>query len=375
MADTINIMVLYWGRKGGGAHYSLELARELNLQKGVNLTLSISNQCELREQFRKIGAPIHYVDTNPNIPAYAFNLTFGRPKIKKGLIRFLQNRGVDLVIIGMDFFWGETIYKACREEGVKSLLVVHEATPHPREPFYMVLMKKAGLSKSITGADHLVTLTDHVKRIVTDRYPVADSDISVIPHGIFSYYNASSPRKLPEKGPTRIIYFGRIEYYKGLDLLVDAYSKLEKMHSNLILEIWGSGSLAEVKEKLTELQNVKIENRWVGEEEIPKIFQQAHICVLPYRDASQSGIVGIASDAGVPIVATPAAGLVEQLEKAGAVIARDIDADALCDAMNELLQNPGLYSNLSEESIRYAESLQWDSIAEEFHRLGLKLTE
>lgn len=375
MADSMNITVLYWGRKGGGAHYSLELARELNLKKGVNLSISISNQCELRQQFQSIGAPIHYVDTNPNIPAYAFNLTFGRPKIKKGFIRFLQKKQVDLVIIGMDFFWGETIYKACREEGVKSLLVVHEATPHPREPFYMNLMKKAGLPKSITGADHLVTLTDHVKRIVMDKYSVSDSDISVIPHGIFSYYTASSPQKLPEKGLTRIIYFGRIEYYKGLDLLVDAYSKLEKAHSNLILEVWGSGSLADVKEKLTELQNVKIENRWVGESEIPKIFEQAHICVLPYRDASQSGIVGIASDAGVPIVATPAAGLVEQLKGAGAIIADDINADALCDAIHELLQNSELYSKLSEKSIHYAKSLQWDSIAEDFHRLGLKITE
>jgi glycosyltransferase involved in cell wall biosynthesis len=111
----------------------------------------------------------------------------------------------------------------------------------------------------------------------------------------------------------------------------------------------------------------------VGEDEIPHIFERADICVLPYRDASQSGVVGIASDAGVPIVATPARGLTEQLQETGAVIADGISAGSLQDAIDQLLQKPELYADLSEKSIHYAKALQWDSISREFYKLGVEL--
>jgi glycosyltransferase involved in cell wall biosynthesis len=61
------------------------------------------------------------------------------------------------------------------------------------------------------------------------------------------------------------------------------------------------------------MPGVSIENHWVAEADIPGLIAQADALVLPYREASQSGVIPIAHAMGVPVVAMPAGGLSEQV--------------------------------------------------------------
>lgn len=370
----MNILFLYWGKKGGGAKYSLEVARGLSKLEGVHVHLSVSDQCEIIHEFNDLSLPTLHVATYRSVYGFIKKYTFQRFHLQQKLENYILINNIQCVIIGMDFFWSSLIYNACKKTGSKAVYVVHEPKPHPREPVMMSLVKRYTIKKAITGAHHVVTLTGHVKNYIEDRYGLKNHSVSVIPHGIFSYYKAHCPKTIkPESSPVILLYFGRIEYYKGLDILLNAYLLLEKEGLNVRLEIWGSGDMTKYGYLVDVAHNIRIENRWIDEDEIPGIFKRADICLLPYRDASQSGVVGIASEAALPIVACPAQGLKEQLEKTGAVFSQNFSTDTLFSTIKRLIDNPKIYAELSGKSLRYANSLSWSTIALEFMRVCKRL--
>ena len=370
----MNILFLYWGKKGGGARYSLEVAKELTNLKGIKLHLSISKQCEILKDFDRLSLPTLHINTYRTIYGFVKKFTVERFKILNQLETYIRENDIQYVIIGMDFFWCPLIYKACARVGAKSIYVVHEPKPHPQEPVIMAWIKRKSLKKAIRGANHIVTLTHHVKSYISESLNIDKASISVIPHGIFSYYKANVPKSISDRNkPITLLYFGRIEYYKGLDILLEAFLKAEKFHNNIQLEIWGSGDIRSYGNLIESIQSLHIENRWVKEDEIPEIFDRADICVLPYRDASQSGVVGIASDAAMPIIACPAPGLKEQLRKAGAIFSDDFTPDSLFKTIELLIEDPKLYNSLSEKSMSYAKNLSWMNIALKFKKVCEKL--
>ena len=75
----------------------------------------------------------------------------------------------------------------------------------------------------------------------------------------------------------------------------------------------GSGPESADLASLRVLAGVTVENRWVPEGEIGALFAWADVLVLPYREASQSGVAPAAIAAGRFVVSTRVGGLVEQL--------------------------------------------------------------
>lgn len=374
--DKTNILLLFWGRKGGGAKYSYEICRKLLEREDVNLAISVSNQCDLIDEFKGLNCPSLIIDTYESVPGFIQKWVFQRYAYRNQLTSFLKRHRIDLIVIGMDFFWGDVIYKSARKAGAKTIFVVHEAKPHPGEPLFMGLVKSKTLNTLIRGADHLVALNDHVKEYLRVNYHLDESDVSVIPHGIFAYYEADIPKRLPDtdKEPIILLYFGAITYYKGLDILLKAFSVLEKRRFPVKLEIWGSGNLDKYANLISGLENIHIENRWIDEDEVGVIFQKSHICVLPYRDVSQSGIVGGASKAGLPIVACPAKGLKEQAGADAILFSDSFAPESLANAIENLIQNPKLYTEISRRLIEDAKKLDWAKIADDIKTAGDNLT-
>lgn len=370
---SLSLLFLFWGRKGGGAKYSYEISRELNKRDDVHLHLSVSNQCDLIDQFKNLKCPGLYIDTYMSVPGFIKRWVFQRKWYLMQLTNYLKQHEIDVLIIGMDFFWGGIIYKAAQRAGVKTIYVVHEPKPHPNEPFFMGLLKRKTMQTLNTGADHLVALTDHVKEFLVERYGFDNSKISVIPHGIFSYYEASQAKQLPKDGPVTLLYFGAITYYKGLDILLKAYKILEDRNKNVKLEIWGEGSLDEYQKIISQFNRVHIENRWIEESEVTEIFERSHICVLPYRELSQSGIVGAACKAALPIVACPADGLKEQMSKEEILFSDDFTPESLAGAIEKFLNDPELYGRRSQKLLDYSKKLEWSKIAHDFKKIGNKL--
>lgn len=362
MADApLRILLWYWGRRGGGPRYTLELARALAQRPGVELHLSLSQQSELFAETDGLGLPGFHVDTYRNLAQFALRSAL-LPLFARRLRRYLKEHRIDIVYNTMDFLWGSALAPQVRRAGALYLLAVHDAERHPGE---QSIFREVLLKRDIRSADGIVTMTRSVRQRFLDLYEFPSDRVWTAPLGVHLARVADGPRSLRADQPVRILFFGRILPYKGLDLLLEAVRFLQERGRAVELQIWGSGSLAQYDSLLSRVSDVRIENRWITEDEFEGIFAGADICALSHREASQSGVIAASLAAGVPIVTTPIAGLVEQLDggKAGAV-ARDFTPAAFADALDSLSLDQDRYRAASVEGLRIARGeLSWTSIA------------
>jgi glycosyltransferase involved in cell wall biosynthesis len=147
------------------------------------------------------------------------------------------------------------------------------------------------------------------------------------------------PRRAGADGTVRLLSFGRLLPYKGLDLLADALRRLGPQ-PGLAVRVVGAGPESPELAALRALPGVTVENRWVPEDEVGALLGWADAVVLPYREASQSGVAAAALAAHRRVIATDVGGLREQLAGEKLAILCEPRADSLADALRRLLDRP-----------------------------------
>jgi glycosyltransferase involved in cell wall biosynthesis len=120
-------------------------------------------------------------------------------------------------------------------------------------------------------------------------------------------------------------------------LLRDAWPAVRAAHPAARLRIVGEGDAEALAPGLGALPGVTLEPRWVADGEMAQVIAAARLVVLPYREASQSGVLPLALALGVPVVATRVGGLAEQFP-AGAGALVPPEPGALGAAMARLLE-------------------------------------
>jgi glycosyltransferase involved in cell wall biosynthesis len=148
---------------------------------------------------------------------------------------------------------------------------------------------------------------------------------------------------LPEslRGQKYILFFGLIAPYKGVEFLLQAFGKLQQAHPDVKLLIAGSGKLYFDESLYRGNANVVLMNHYVPLAQLASLLKNALFTVCPYKDATQSGVVQTAFSMGTPIVATDVGNFAQAIEngKSG-VIVPPCDADALAEAMSDLVEHP-----------------------------------
>ncbi|MFI6073308.1 glycosyltransferase [Actinoplanes sp. NPDC051343] len=114
----------------------------------------------------------------------------------------------------------------------------------------------------------------------------------------------------------RLLFFGTIRPYKGLEDLVEAFARLpESYHLTVVGETWeGWDRPARMIAESPAVGRITLVNRYVADAEVDRYFGEADVVVLPYRRSSASGPLHIAMSHGLPVVVTAVGGLVEAAE-------------------------------------------------------------
>ncbi|MGX9961729.1 glycosyltransferase family 4 protein [Roseomonas sp. F4] len=337
----MRILLWYWGRRGGGAQFTLGLAQALAARPGVTLDLSVSAQGELLDSFRKLNVTTDIVDTYSDIPGFATGL-LRVPALRRQMLA--RARRADVVISGMTHLWTPLVAPALAKAGIPFVPVVHDAAPHPGDFAWGWDWR---LGRELRAARAAVALSDQVAAALARRAPA----LPLIRMRLPALLAAPPPvRVAPAAVATRLLFFGRFRGYKGLDLLRDAFALLRQSHPEVTLRVVGEGDAARLASGLATLPGVRLESRWVAEAEIPELLAESDVVVLPYREASQSGIVPQALAMGLPVVATPVGGLTEQVRPGrGGVLAEAVTAEAFAEALAGLLR-PGRLDALRAEA-------------------------
>jgi glycosyltransferase involved in cell wall biosynthesis len=280
-----NILLWYWGRRGGGAHYLLELAKAMSNDSDVTLHISMSKQCDLYHEIKNLGLPGIEVDTYHSVFS-ALTSFINIATTRKAFFNYLKDNKIDTVICTMQHLWNPFMLSAIRQSNCRYIVTVHDASLHDGE---QLALYQWWLDWEIRRADGYVVLSDHVQRELRARHRLSRDRIVVAPCGPFNQFSAA--RRLvrhPVMPPRRLLFFGRIIAYKGLDLLLEAYRELKSNYSNLSLMICGAGDLSPYEAKLRDLRDVTVDNRYIPECEVTSILEKADLIVLPYREASHT---------------------------------------------------------------------------------------
>lgn len=363
--DRLRLCLWYWGRHGGGAHYTLRLAEALAARDDVALSLSLSAGNELVEAFRRLPCPRQEIVTYGGaVSCVARSLLLPQTLVR--FYRFLRCQRVDVVDSTMGHLWTRAALPAVRAAGARLLATVHDATLHPGEEGLL----KTALYRPPPDAAGYVALTPFVARRLTEVWKIPPERISVVPLGVLDYgqrHGGAVAESPPPGAALRLLFLGRILPYKGLGLLAETMAVLARRGVPVSLKVAGAGDLDSAGgSALRHLPNVRIENRWIGDEEIPPLLATADAVVLPYTEASQSGIIPTAFAAAVPAVVTPVGGLVDQVrDGVDGLVAATCTAADVAGAVERLATDADLRRRLGAAAAERATAdLDWRWIAE-----------
>jgi glycosyltransferase involved in cell wall biosynthesis len=333
-ADKIAIAVIYWGRRGAGVALMEQIAAGLSADGRFDVFLSPSLQSE---GVISAGPHIFAISTFSGPVSLACR-TVLLPRTVKRLVRRLRAARVKAAVTIMPHVWGWPLQRALRRAGIRTVLMVHDAEPHPGEkrPLFDALVRR-----EIRGSDRIVTLSDHVANRLIRLGIVAENRISRLFHPILTF--GGNVPKISD-GRRRLLFFGRILPYKGVPLLLEAFAGLRRDSNDYALRIVGRGPIA-APAALLDQPGLTIEEGWVAPEAIGSILAEADAVLLPYIEASQSGVIAAAYGAGLPVVVTPVGGLAEQVvDGETGIVASQATAAAFAAAIARLFDTPGLYS-------------------------------
>ena len=216
-------------------------------------------------------------------------------------------------------------------------------------------------------SDSLITCSASMADEITELFGPGLADISVIPNGIDSSRWSFAPRR-KHTGPPELLFFGRLEYEKGVHDAIAALPRIRRSHPGTTLTIAGDGTqqdwLVEVARKHKVLKAV----RFVGHtnhDQLLELLHRADIAVLPSH-YEPFGIVALEAIAvGTPLVATSVGGLGEAvIDGKTGLSCPPRDVPALAAAVRAALDDPAAAQRRAVAARkRLTSDFEWNTVA------------
>ena len=329
----MRILVWQWGRFGAGPRVAADFAGLFNTLPGTDAALSLSAHAEILAGPHRPRCELP-VPTYDSIAGYAGRV-LRAPLFVPWLARRIAVLQPSVALCAMPGPLDLAMHAALRRVGVPYAVVAHDADLHPGDgyPLQMTLQRRL-----LRRADAIVVLSDHVRARLDALGLTAGKQVlktSLPPHAL----DTPPPSPRAHGGKLRLLCFGRLLPYKGLDLLADALALLLP-RPDIEIRVVGAGPESAPLAALRGLPGVSVENRWVPEDEVGTLIAWSDAVVLTHREASQSGVAAAALAAGRWIVATRVGGLTEQLVDQPAALLCEVDARAIAETLLRLLDDP-----------------------------------
>lgn len=356
-----NVIINFVALKGGGCLYSYEITKAI-CQNGYNVFAIVSNKMDNLSEWKKIPN-LHLIIINgySNKINFITNLLWflliGFKRIKKAI----KGIDIDLIYIPMISYWTEIIQKYITAK--RTVYTAHDVIPHDGKRSFISRSQERIARKS----DDIIVLSNSYVETAANLFRKNKKNIYVLPHG--NCFNMASNKHQSEMYPIdtfNFIYYGQISEYKGLDILAQAFRILFKQFKNVSLTIAGSGDFSRYEESFKSIgcPRIFIINRWINDEEVPELFSGIkQVAVLPYKNATQSGIIPLAMHLKTPVIATKCLGLIEQISDGETGFLAEInDPKDFANKMIYIIENWEEALVVAEKAYAHIESYNWESI-------------
>lgn len=255
------------------------------------------------------------------------------------------------------------LMRLMRRRGSRVVLTVHNVRPH----------EGGGrrLDAVYQTPDALLCHTRAAAQRLESEFAVEPSRIHIVHEGPIVGARSNPPREQsgPDTDPT-VLFCGVMRPYKGAQVLLDAWSIIERLLPSARLVIAGGGHADELRliaegVARRSLRRVDLRLATITTDELDGLYAESDIAVLPYLEASGSEALIRAMTAGLSVVASSTGGLREWVrDRETGILVTPGDPQALSDALMILLQNATLRRTLGIAARAHVNTnLSWHSAA------------
>lgn len=366
------ILVISLTRKGGGFEQYMNAILE-----HFTLPFTIYQSAFVSDEVKRKDA--RFILTYKGKVSFVFSSIFIAPLI---FLYFCFKAGAYNALFVPHFhFFNLAFILAFRLRRKPVILVEHDGVVHFGDELPLQQML---INLCLKNATHIIFLSRFVRSQVSPHL-LENKPTFIIPHGIFAFDGLNRKEKAYQHKPT-LLFFGRVSKYKGIELLLEA---MEGIPADLFdrLIIAGKSSYEYSLERLSSeiLGKVEIIDRFLTQGEIASIFNRSHILIMPYIEASQSGVAAVAIANAMPCIVSNVGGLREQfiLNAAGrggqyddsalscAIIIKPIVSE-LREAIINLISDKALYTSLTAKTHLRQRELEWHNITHEIEEVIIK---
>jgi len=250
-------------------------------------------------------------------------------KAAAALLRFKPD--VVHILTGEGYFWAVSLVVTARLARIPVVVTLHDPEPHPGNVFELLnsIVRRPVLRLARTV--HLFS-SQHLDRA---RKLAPHAAFDIIAHGSLAGQFLQH-RKSCVNREELVLFFGRIQRYKGIDILLQAITALP---ATIRVAVAGPGTLdAYVQEIIRALgDRVELHNKYLDDAEVATLMQRASVVALPYRHATQSSVPAIAAAFGCRLVATALGHFVEEVPRLGGYLVPPEDPVALAATLAKAL--------------------------------------
>jgi len=220
------------------------------------------------------------------------------------------------------------------------VLTVHDTNPFNGNPTGK--LQRIGAQAAFRDFDRLIVHTEQGRARLLAHGEGADR-VTVMPHGLLGHMPATDAAD-PMLGELTFLLFGKIKPYKGADLLIEAFARMDAgLRAQARLRIVGKPymdlePLQRLIQKFGMADRISLEPRFVKDDEVSGMFVPGVIAAFPYREIEASGVLSLAIGFGRPVLAARLGGFIEAVQDGehGLLVPAE-DVAALAAAMSRFV--------------------------------------
>lgn len=224
-----------------------------------------------------------------------------------------------------------------KNKSVTCLAVIHNMIPHEKR-----VGDKPFSNYFIQSCSGYLTMTKQVNKDLEEF--TSSQNKLIVPHPVYDTYGNSVSKEEAAKhldlnaADKYILFFGLVRRYKGMDILLNALAdeRVRKLNIKLLVagEFYEERSFYDdLVQSLHIYNNVVIKSDFIPDEEVKYYFSMADLVVLPYRNATQSGVSSLAIHFDKPMIVSNFGGLPETVVNGASGFVTEADAVSIADAI------------------------------------------
>ena len=367
------------GKSGGMNVYVRQLASALG-NMGMEIDIFTREHPDVVNRIETIGPNVRVIHIAAgDTEAHVGELYAHLPAFLKQLNAFREEEGLEYDVVHSHYWLSSWVGRELSQAmGVPHLVTFHTLglikmqsrageVEQPERPVVE--------AEVMASADRIIAFSPHERDAMARLYGADAAKVSLVPCGVdLSVFRPLDQKAVRDRlglnGEKILLYVGRVEPLKGLDLLVETAAQMDSEDGVRVIvvgaDVNGDREMDRVK-LLAKERDLEGQIDFVGQvdhKELPLYYNAADVCVVPSYYES-FGLVALESMAcGTPVVATRVGGLSTIVQHGRTGYLKPWRCpDAFANSVEMIISSDGLQQSMGTAARKHAEGMGWDTVA------------